>query len=208
VYIGFRDRHIVKDNWMKVEIRKLLRELEAWGQENDAREEDRNHKMLNLEPDTAHLISILIRSSQRKNLLEIGTSNGYSTIWLASAVKATGGKVISIDRDADKQAMADANLRQARLRDLVELICGDATEIVKSLAGPFDLVFFDADRLSAPAQLQLLLPKLTPGALVLADNVTSHPDQIADYLAAIQALPDFDHMVVPVGKGLSIAYRE
>jgi len=192
---------------MKVELRNLLRELEVWGQENDAREEDRSHKMLNLEPDTAHLISILIRSSQRKHLLEIGTSNGYSTIWLAAAVKATSGRVISIDRDADKQAMADANLRRAGLRDLVELIAGDATEIVKTLVGPFDLVFFDADRLSAPAQLQLLLPKLTAGALVLADNVTSHPDQIADYLAAIQALPDFDHMVVPVGKGLSIAYK-
>jgi len=103
--------------------------------------------------------------------------------------------------------MADANLRRAGLRDRVDLMIGDATEIVERLDGPFDFVFFDADRTSAPAQLQILLPKLIPGALVLADNVNSHPDQIADYLAAVQSLPNFDHMIIPVGKGLSVAYK-
>jgi len=192
---------------METELRNLLRELEAFGQDNDAREQDRSKKMLNLEPDTAHFISILIRSSGSKHILEIGTSNGYSTIWLAWAAQATGGHVMSIDRDANKQALADTNLRRARLRERVDLLAGDATEIVGRLVGPFDMVFFDADRLSAPTQLALLVPKLTPGALVLADNVTSHPDQIAGYLAAITALPDFDHIVVPIGKGLSLAYK-
>jgi len=192
---------------METELRNLLRELEAFGQDNDAREQDRSKKMLNLEPDTAQFISILIRSSGCKHILEIGTSNGYSTIWLAWAAQATGGHVMSIDRDANKQALADTNLRRARLRERVDLLAGDATEIVGRLVGPFDMVFFDADRLSAPTQLALLVPKLTPGALVLADNVTSHPDQIAGYLAAITALPDFDHIVVPIGKGLSLAYK-
>ena len=192
---------------MDTELQSLLAELEAFGAENDAHEDDRARKMLNLERETAQLISILIRSSQRKHLLEIGTSNGYSTIWLAWGAKATGGHVTSIERSQDKQAMAEANLRRAGLRDDVELLLGDATEIVASLAGPFDFVFFDADRTSAPDQLKLLLPKLLPGALVLADNVLSHPDQIAGYLAAVESVPDFDHMVVPVGKGLSVAYK-
>jgi predicted O-methyltransferase YrrM len=192
---------------MDTALRELLAELETFGRENDAREEDRSKKMLNLETDTAQLLSILVRSSQCQHLLEIGTSNGYSTIWLAWSAQATNGRVISIERDADKQAQADANLQRASLRDRVELLVGDATEIVATLTGPFDLVFFDADRLSAPDQLALLLPKLTPHALVLADNVLSHRDQIAPYLAAITALSDFDHMVVPTGKGLSIAYR-
>jgi len=119
-----------------------------------------------------------------------------------------GGHVISIDRDEHKQALADANLRRAGLRDVVELIHGDATQVVAELAGPFDCVFFDADRLSAPSQLALLLPKLTADAFLFADNVLSHPQEIADYLAAVEALPQFDHLVVPVGKGLSIAYRQ
>lgn len=192
---------------MEAVLQQLLAELERWGRENDASASDRRGKMLNLEPDTAHLISILIRSSQRRSLLEIGTSNGYSTIWLAWAAKSTGGHVISIERDPDKQSLAHANLRRANLHEKVELLLGDATEVVSTLAGPFDFVFFDADRLSAPEQLARLQPKLLPGALVLADNVLSHPDEIAGYLAAIEALPEFDHMIIPVGKGLSVAYR-
>jgi predicted O-methyltransferase YrrM len=192
---------------MDPEIRSLLNELEAFGREHDQREPEHSKRMLNLEPDTAHLISVLVRSSQRRHLLEIGTSNGYSTIWLAWAARVTGGRVTSIDRNASKHSMADANLRRAGLRDRVDLVLGDATEVIARLTGQFDLVFFDADRISAPAQLQLLESRLLPGALVLADNALSHPDQIKDYLAAIQARPDFDHVVVPVGKGLSIAYK-
>jgi predicted O-methyltransferase YrrM len=189
------------------DIRALLTELYATGQQNDAREQERSKKMLNLEPETAQFLNILIRSSRRTRLLEIGTSNGYSTVWLAWAVSLTGGRVISIDRDADKQAMADAHLRRVELRDLVDLRCGDATEIVAGLPGPFDCVFFDADRSSAPAQLSLLMPKLTPDVLLLADNVLSHPTEVAAYLRALEALPGFDLVILPVGKGLSLAYR-
>ncbi|MBZ0296899.1 MAG: class I SAM-dependent methyltransferase [Anaerolineae bacterium] len=192
---------------MEAALRQLLNELETSGQENDAREPERRKKMLNLDPATAHLISILIRSSQRRSLLEIGTSNGYSTIWLAWAAKANGGHVTSLDRDPDKHVLADANLKRAGLRDTVDLLNGDATERVKALEGPFDFVFFDADRTSAPAQLSLLQPRLLPGALILADNALSHPDEIAPYLAAINVQPDFDHTIIPVGKGLSLAYK-
>jgi predicted O-methyltransferase YrrM len=189
-------------------IRNILAELEAWGKTNDAEQQDRAKKMLNLEPDTAHLISLLVRSGQRRRLLEIGTSNGYSTLWLAWAARETGGHIISIDRSAEKREMAEANLLRAGLRDRVTLVVGDASEIISTLPGPFDLVFFDADRLSAPAQLKLLMHKLVPGALVLADNVHSHPEEIAAYLDAIRAEPTFDHMVLSVGKGLSVALKQ
>jgi predicted O-methyltransferase YrrM len=189
------------------DIRAFLTELYETGQQNDAHEQERSKKMLNLEPETAQFLNILIRSSRRTRLLEIGTSNGYSTIWLAWAASLRGGRVISIDLDADKQAQADANLRRAGLREVVDLRCGDATEIVAGLPGPFDCVFFDADRYSAPAQLSLLMPKLAPDVLLLADNVLSHPTEITAYLSALEALPQFDRMIVPVGKGLSVAYR-
>src|SRR6266567_3809819 len=192
---------------MDAELSHFLEELYEEGQSNDVHEQERRRKLLNLEPDTAHFLSILVRSGQRKHLLEIGTSNGYSTIWLAWAAQSTGGHVISIDREAEKQEQADTNLRRAGLRTLVELRRGDATEIVAGLSGPFDFVFFDADRLSAPAQLALLVPKLAEDVVICADNVHSHPEEIASYLQAITALPDFDHMLVPVGKGLSLAYR-
>ena len=189
------------------EIRAFLNELYEKGQQNDTREQERQKKMLNLEPETAQFLHILLRSSHRTRLLEIGTSNGYSTIWLAWAMSHTGGQLISLDRDASKQAQADQNLRRAGLRDLVELKCGDATEKVAGLSGPFDCIFFDADRYSAPAQLSLLMPKLTPDVLLLADNVLSHPTEIAGYLNALEALPQFDRLILPIGKGLSVGYR-
>ncbi len=73
---------------------------------------------------------------------------------------------------------------------------------------PFDAVFFDADRISAPAQLQLLLPKLAQRAVILADNALSHPEEIAPYLEAVGGLKDFHHSIIPVGKGLSVAIRQ
>jgi predicted O-methyltransferase YrrM len=192
---------------MDAALRRLLEALYEEGTRNDAHEQERRRKLLNLEPETAHFLSVLVKSGRRKRLLEIGTSNGYSTIWLAWAAQTTGGRIISIDREAAKQEQAAANLQRTGLRDLVELRCGDATELVADIPGPFDFVFFDADRFSAPAQLKLLMPKLTEDVLLCADNVQSHPDEIAGYLQAIAALPEFEHLIVPVGKGLSLAYR-
>jgi len=188
-------------------IRKVVIEVEKFGREHDANESDHARRMLNLDPDTAALISILARGFQARSVLEVGTSNGYSTLWLAWAVRSIGGRVTTIDRSAEKQAMARENLSRAGLVDLVDFQNGDATQIVSWLSGPYDLVLFDADRLSAPRQLEYLLPKLMARALVLADNVLSHPGEIAGYLAAVQRLTDFTHVVVPVGKGLSLAFR-
>jgi len=146
-----------------------------------------------------------VQSSRARRVLEIGTSNGYSTIWLAASVAAAGGRVVSIDRSSWKHQMARDNLSQAGLLEHVDLCLGEAADVIASLPGPFDFVFFDADRISAPAQLNLLVPKLARPALMLADNALSHPDQIAGYLAAVRGM-QWQHVVVPVGKGLSIAY--
>lgn len=186
----------------------FLNELHEEGQHNDAREQERSKKMLNLEPETAHFLSILVRSSKRQHILEIGTSNGYSTIWLAWAAQASGGHVTSVERDPHKSALARENLSKAGLLHMVDLLCGEATEQVAQLSGPFDCVFFDADRRSAPQQLRLLLSRLTPDVFILADNVLSHPDEIADYLAELAKLPRFERLTLPIGKGLSVAYRQ
>jgi predicted O-methyltransferase YrrM len=192
---------------MEQRLTQWLAEIEQYGREYDARETDHSRKMLNLEPDTARLVHILARSCRAKKILEIGTSNGYSTIWLASAVAETKGLVTTIDRSTEKQAMARENLQRAGLLDSVEMRQGSAGTVVRELVGPFDLVFFDADRMGAAANLAALLPKLAPAVLLLADNVLSHPQEIAGYLDAVNRLQAFDHVVVPVGKGLSVAWR-
>jgi predicted O-methyltransferase YrrM len=189
---------------MTPEIRSFLQKLEQHGQAHDAQERDHSRKMLNLEPVTAEIVSILAQSARARRVLEIGTSNGYSTIWLAASVGPAGGRVISIDRSPGKRQMAEDNLRQVGLLEHVELRLGDAAQVIQTLPGPFDFVFFDADRISASAQLSLILPKLDRPALILADNALSHPDQIAGYLATIRSL-NLQHALIPAGKGLSVA---
>jgi predicted O-methyltransferase YrrM len=190
-------------------LAELLSQMERFGVENDQRETDRKRKMLNLEPETAALLHILVRATHRQSILEIGTSNGYSTIWLAHAMRfGTNGRLVSIERNSAKLEMARENLQRAGLLNSVTLLEGEASETVKTLEGPFDCVFFDADRISAPKQLEILMPKLQPDVLLLADNVLSHPEEVAAYLSAVSGLPDFSSVTVPVGKGLNIAYRQ
>jgi len=192
---------------MDKNLRELLKEIEERGRENDARTTEHSRKMLNLEPASAQLLSILVRASGIKRGLEVGTSNAYSTIWLAWSLSPAGGRIVSIDRNPDKHSLARENLRRANLLDRVDLRTGDAAEIARELTGPFDLVFLDADRRKFPEILQILLPKLAPKALVMADNVHSHPEEIAEYLKLVSSIADFQHTIVPVGKGLSIAFR-
>ena len=191
---------------MDINVRKLLQRLEAEGLKHDSIETQHARKFLNLEPATAELVAILLQIARIRNLLEIGTSNGYSTIWLAATIGPQGGHVTSIEKDPQKHAMAHENLTAANLLRYVDLQLGDATEVAARLAGPFDCLFFDADRISAPQQLEILLPKLSLPGLLLADNAISHPDQIAGYLARIEKIERVSHTIVPVGKGLSIAY--
>lgn len=191
---------------MSAEIWKLLQRLEAEGLKHDSAEADHARKFLNLERPSAEVVAVLLRIARVRNLLEIGTSNGYSTIWLASTIGPLGGHVTSIDRDAGKHAMARENLATVDLLRYVDLVQGDATAVVARLPGPFDCLFFDADRLSAPEQLEVLVPKLSLPAVLLADNATSHPDQIGGYLARVGKIEGASHTIIPVGKGLSVAH--
>ncbi len=193
---------------MNTALTQILAELETAGREHDAGQTERSRRMLNLEPDTAQLLSIFIQSGRKTRGLEIGTSNGYSTLWLADAVRQTGGSLISLDISAEKHALAEANLERAGLREYVTLLTGDAAAVLAGLADAYDFVFLDADRRQYTVLLPLLLPRLLPGALLMADNVHSHPGETADYLYAGAAHPDFVSVVAGVGKGLSIAYKQ
>jgi predicted O-methyltransferase YrrM len=190
------------------ELDQLLRELEIEGQRNDSQENDRKKKFLNLERPTAELIHVLLQASRRKHVLEIGTSNACSTIWIAAALEhCHDARFISIEISPHKLALARNNIARAGFQHRVELMEGNATEVVAALRGPFDCVFFDADRVSAPSQLRLLLPRLAEDVLLLADNALSHPDEISAYKNFVEQLPGFICTLTPVGKGLHIAWR-
>src|SRR5262245_37684373 len=132
---------------MDVALQELLDELYREGREHDAAKEDRLERLRNVEPDTARLLSVLVRATAARRILEIGTSNGYSTIWLAEAARAVGGGVLSVEVEAERTERARANLARAGLEALVELRVQDAAETLAAAQDDgFDLVFLDAER--------------------------------------------------------------
>ena len=125
----------------------FLDELYAHGRAHDERYEDRLKRLRNVEPETAELLGVLVRSMQAKRVLEIGTSNGYSTIWLGDAAEAVGGTVLSLEIEAGRTAQAVDNVAEAGVADFVELRTQDAAEALRSFADDaFDLIFLDAER--------------------------------------------------------------
>jgi predicted O-methyltransferase YrrM len=184
-----------------------LDELARFGQDNDARETERPRRMLNITPETGRLLWILVCQARATRILEVGTSNAYSTIWLADAARETGGRVTTLEANPTKIALARDNLHRAGLLDRVEILEGRAADTLAGLAGPFDLVFLDADRASYATYLALAVPKLRPGGLLVADNVVSHAGELEDYLKAVKSHPALFSVTLPVGNGEEISYK-
>jgi predicted O-methyltransferase YrrM len=185
----------------------LLDELARFGKDNDARETERPKRMLNITPDTGRLLWIMIRSGRANRILEVGTSNAYSTIWLADAARETGGRVTTLEMDANKIRLARENLERAGLSGRVEVIHGRAADSLRALGGPFDFIFLDADRGNYLTYLELVVPKLTVGGLLVADNVTSHAGELQDYLARVKSHPSLFSVTVPIGNGEEISLK-
>jgi predicted O-methyltransferase YrrM len=185
----------------------LLDELARFGSENDARETARPRRMLNITPDTGRLLWILIRTTGASRILEVGTSNAFSTIWLADAARDTAGRVTTLEMNPDKIALARANLARAGLDERVDIVAGPAADTLRDLSGPFDFIFLDADRPSYLTYLELVVPKLVTGGLLVADNVVSHASELQDYLARVKSHPALFSVTVPVGNGEEISLK-
>ena len=185
----------------------LLDELARFGSENDARETDRPRRMLNITPETGRLLWIMIRTAGASRILEVGTSNAFSTIWLADAARETGGRVTTLEMNPNKIMLARENLVKAGLADRVEIIEGPAATTLRDIPGPFDFIFLDADRPSYLTYLELVVPKLVQGGLLVADNVASHASELQDYLACVKSHPALFSVTVPVGNGEEISFK-
>jgi predicted O-methyltransferase YrrM len=186
---------------------ELLEKLARSGQDNDARETARPRRMLNITRETGRLLWILVRAARATRILEVGTSNAFSTIWLADAARSTGGRVTTLEVNPDKITLARANLALAGLEGVVEIVAGPAAETLPGLPGPFDLAFLDADRPSYLTYLELVVPKLRPGGMLIADNVTSHASELRDYLHRVKSHPQLFAVTVPIGNGEEIALK-
>jgi predicted O-methyltransferase YrrM len=192
---------------MKSERRAIADELLAVSRAHDAAQADRLARFRNVEPETAELLGVLIRATAATRVLELGTSNGYSTIWLADAAEATAGAVTSVDVDAERTAMAAENLERAGLA--ADLRTQDAAQTLRdSPDGGWDFVFLDAERPAYAGYWPELLRVLRPaGGLLAIDNVLSHADQVAEVTALIEAEPTVTTALVAVGAGVRLVVR-
>jgi predicted O-methyltransferase YrrM len=174
----------------------------------DGRRMTRDDRSLAVGPEAGALMNLLVRSLASKRILELGTSNGYSTLWLAEAARDVGGKVITIDELEKKQAYARAALTKAGLAGTVEFHTGDALELLKQLQGPFDFVLLDIWKDLYVPCLDLFYPKLAPGAVVVADNMIqprASQDEAAAYRRAVRAKPQMQSLLLPVGQGIELS---
>jgi predicted O-methyltransferase YrrM len=163
--------------------------------------------MLNITPETGRLLWMLVKATAAARVLEVGTSNAYSTIWLADAARLVGGRVTTLELDAGKIELARSSLARAGLLDHVEIIPGRAADSLAALSGPFDLIFLDADRESYLGYLASIVPMLRSGGLLVTDNATSHAHELAGFLAAVESHPQLFAVTLPIGNGEQIAVK-
>jgi caffeoyl-CoA O-methyltransferase len=159
----------------------------------------------NLERETGGWLTLLARAVGAKRILEIGSSNGVSTIWLALAARETGGRVTGTEILPARAVEANDNLRAAGLEDWAEVIAGDAQEMVAGLDGPFDLVFIDAEKDDYAAHFLATVGKVRSGGLILADNVISH--DLSAYQAMVRTRADVQTATVPIGRGIEFTLK-
>ncbi|MCF2143200.1 MAG: O-methyltransferase [Candidatus Heimdallarchaeota archaeon] len=192
---------------MKEEVIKLLKELEELDAEERKKGVPTELRMRNITPDVGLFLNILIKATKAKNILEIGTSNGYSTIWLGLAAKENNGQVITLEVDPRKINMARANLERAGLSSVVLIVEGDAKETIKILDKKFDFVFIDAEKEDYKAYFDLIFPKLQVGGLIVADNVVSHAEQLKSYVEHVRSNPKTQSVLLPIGRGEEVTLK-
>ncbi len=189
-------------------LRSLLRELEIFARQNDARETERPRKMLNITHDTGEFLAILVLAIKAKRVLEIGTSNGYSTLWLADAVRALSGSVVTVDVNPIKVEMARQNFERAGLMPWIRQEQMDAGDFLRQhQAEQFDLLFLDSTRWNYVSWWPWIRNVIVRGGLLVVDNATSHPEEMKDFIELVKAAPGWRSVVVPIGKGEFLAVK-
>ena len=179
------------------DVDALLAELYEFG--------EREGGMWNIGPEGGALLAWLVGLLGARRALEIGTSNGYSGIWLARALRRNGGALVTLELEPRKIVMARVNFTRAGLADDITLVEGPAGASLAALGGTFDLVFIDADKPQYPDYLREVRRLVAPSAVIVADNLTTHPAETAPYRAAVAADSLLESVDIPVGGGLLVS---
>ncbi|MHC3471116.1 O-methyltransferase [Streptomyces sp. 7R007] len=189
-------------------LASLLDDLYREGRAHDGPLADRLLRLRNMTPDAARLISLLIRVQRSTSVLEIGTSNGYSAIWFADALRDTGGLLTTVETDEARVAEALRNLERAGVRDHVHVVHADGADVLaRTPDASVDLVVLDAERPAYVEYWPHLRRVLTPYGAVAVDNAVSHREQVAPFRELLTAAEDFDVELHEVGDGVLTGVR-
>ena len=156
-------------------------------------------------PTTGRFLFGLVAPQNGCEVLEIGGSRGYSSIWLGAGVRYLGGRVVSIERNPEAAGRWHENVTAAGLAEWVELIEGDALEVLRALEDVFDVVFIDGEKADYEEYFALARRRLEPGGVILADNVISHSEVLEAYSKARQDDPTLVSTTVPLDRGLELS---
>src|SRR6187431_351342 len=173
---------------------------------SDIRTKDKGQ--LAVSEEDGRFLRLLIASTGRKRALEVGAASGYSAIWMAQGLRATGGKLVSIEYDPVRARELADNIKKAGMSDVVQVVAGDAFVEIPKLQGTFDFVFLDAWKRDYKKFLDLVYPRLDKGGLFTAHNVVNKKSEMGDFLDAIQRNPSlWSAIVAPSGEGISLSYK-
>ena len=191
---------------MNAERRAIAAEVFAAGRDYDAGQSNRLDRLRNVEPETAELLGVLVRAARSQRVLEIGTSNGHSTLWLGDAVDGIGGRLETLDIDPRRTQMALANLQRAGLGEVVDCrTVGAAQALAEYPDAAWDLIFLDAERGEYAGYWPNLRRTLAAGGTIAVDNAVSHGSELAAFNRLLDADGGLTMALVPVGAGLILA---
>lgn len=166
-------------------------------------------RQLAVSEEDGRFLRMLVAASRAKRVLEIGGASGYSAIWMGQAVRANGGRMVTIEYDPARARELQANIRRAGLADVVQVVSGDAFAQIPKLQGSFDFVFLDAWKKDYQRFFDLVFPRLDKGGLFVAHNVVNKASEMGDFLATIRTHPElWSSIVTPSGEGVSVSYRK
>lgn len=179
------------------DVNKVLAEIRA-----------RDKGQLAVSEEDGRFLRLMIASTHRKRALEIGGASGYSAIWMAQGLRATGGRLVTIEYDPVRAKELAENIKRAGFSDIVQVVAGDAFAEIPKLAGTFDFVFLDAWKRDYKKFLDVMLPRLDKGGLFTAHNVVNKRSEMGDFLDAIQRNPSlWTTIVAPSGEGISLSLK-